>query len=124
MSSPPTASGRKVSEIFLDFAAPVLERAPKKLSRRKAKAMLDVLATIWNAVVVDEWNGSGDLVADLRRRLAVMPDAGATLVEPFVARKRAMFAEHKWAVGKVEVRAPRLPGQGFIIYVEARGNSL
>ena len=76
-----------------------------------------------DGLVADEWNGNDDLVADVRRHLAVAPDAGAMLVEPFLARKRALFAEHTWAVGKVEVRAPRLPGQGFIIYVEARGGS-
>jgi hypothetical protein len=122
MVTTPPAPGRKASEVFLEFAAPVLDNAPKKLSRHKAQTMLDVLATIWNAVVVDEWNNNGEFVRELRRRMAAAPDAGAALIEPFLARKRELFADYKWAIGKVEVRAPRLPGRSFIIYVEARGN--
>ena len=121
MKPPVSRSARKVSEIFLEYAAPMLTDAPSKVSRPNMQEMLDVLASIWNAVVIDEWNDNDAFVTEMRQRLAAEPQLGAAVFEPFLERKRELFGEHKWAVGKVEVRAPTTPAEDFIVHVEARG---
>lgn len=93
---------RKISEAFLEFAAPMLKALPSEATEQRARQALEVSYTAWNAVVfADVLNDHRHLDA-IRRLTADKPDV-AMLIEQLIARKRALFADDERLIGTWEV---------------------
>lgn len=93
---------RKISETFLDFAAPVLPDLPSDALEHRVQLALQVSCTAWNAVIfADVLNDPRHL--DEIRRLTTDNPKTALLMEQMIARKRALFADDERLIGDWEV---------------------
>jgi len=89
---------RKISETFLQFAAPMLHDLPSDVPEQRAEKALKVAFTVWNAVIF------ADVLKDHRyldeiRGLVAGNAEGAALVEQLIARKRALFGDDERLIG-------------------------
>lgn len=62
---------RKISETLMEFAEPLLERAPEHLSPQRLAHVLIVPITIWNAVILDDRGAMPGFLAQTRARVAL-----------------------------------------------------
>ncbi|CAM4173783.1 hypothetical protein COSO111634_34310 [Corallococcus soli] len=110
----------KISETLLEYAAPVIAQMPPDASRRQE--VLEVIITVWNALVVAQW-GQEDLLPGLYRRLEALPQPSRTamhaIVDALVERKRQHFQDDLRAVGRWELRV-KADGE-LSLWAEARG---
>jgi hypothetical protein len=93
---------RKISETFLDFAAPMLDDLPSEAPEQRAKKALEVSFTAWNAVVFADVLNDNRHLEEIRRLTAGNPET-ALLMEQLIARKRALFADDERLIGTWEV---------------------
>ena len=89
---------RKISETFLDFAAPFLHDLPADGPERVAREALQVAFTAWNAVIFADVLNDHRYIAQIRRLTADNPTA-ALVVEQLITRKRAQFADDERMIG-------------------------
>jgi hypothetical protein len=109
-------SHRKISETFLDFAAPLLETIQVNDSEQQVHNALEVAYTAWNAVIfADVLNNNGYI--DQIRGLTADSTGPALLVEHMIARKRALFANDQRLIGAWKVT--RTP-DGIKVHADAR----
>ena len=47
---------RKISETILEFGDPVLQELPESATKEDFEAVMLLVVSAWNAVVLDEWN--------------------------------------------------------------------
>src|ERR1700758_2088856 len=87
----PSFPDRKISETFLDFAAPVMGDLPSEAPEHKAREALKVCFTVWNAVVFADVLNNHRFLDDIRALTAANPGT-AFLMEQLIARKRSLFA--------------------------------
>ena len=93
---------RKISETFLNFAAPVLRDLPSEALEHRAREALQACFTAWNAVVFADVLNDGQHLDEIRRLTADNPKT-AMLMEQLIARKRALFADDERLIGSWEV---------------------
>ncbi|RKG47906.1 hypothetical protein D7X30_41270 [Corallococcus sp. AB011P] len=114
----------KISETLLEYVAPLLAQLPPGASLQQQQSFLQVVITVWNALVVVQW-GEPDLLPDVYRRLEAMPQPGRAtmraMVDALVERKRRHFADDLRAVGRWELRVK--PDGEVSLWAEARGPS-
>jgi len=107
---------RKISETFLQFAAPIIHDLPSEAPEHRAREALQVSFTVWNAVIfADVLNDHGHL-DEIRRLTAGNPEVGL-LVDQMIVRKRALFADDERLIGDWEVT--RTP-EGINVRADAR----
>jgi hypothetical protein len=113
---------KKISQSLLEFAAPVLEYLPPDASFSQRHSVLQIVITVWNALVVAR-QGHQDVLLELYRRVEQMPEPGRSTVHGWVdilvERKRTLFAKDLRAVGNWELRV-KTDG-GLSLWAEARG---
>ena len=97
---------RKISETFLQFAAPVLDDLPSEAPEHRAQQELEVSFTAWNAVIFADVLNDHRHLDEIRRLTADNPET-ALLMEQLIARKRALFADDERPIGTWEVNADR-----------------
>lgn len=93
---------RKISETFLDFAAPLLHELPRNAREQRAKEALHIACTAWNAVVFADVLNDNHFLDEIRSLMADKPEL-AQLMEPLIARKRALFGDDERLIGTWEV---------------------
>jgi hypothetical protein len=93
---------RKISETFLEFAAPMLKDLPSEATEQRARQALEVFYTAWNAVVFADVLNDHRHLDEIRRLTADKPDV-ALLMEQLIARKRTLFADDERLIGTWEV---------------------
>lgn len=93
---------RKISETFLQFAAPMLEDLPTVAPEHRAQQALEVAYTIWNAVIFADVLNDRHHLDEIRRLTADKPET-ALPMEQLIARKRALFADDERLIGTWEV---------------------
>ena len=108
---------RKISETFLEFAAPLL--ATGDGPRSVFEEVLRVAFTVWNAVVIADVRGDDQYLAQVRRAIADHPGV-SLLVENLIERKRAQFGDDLRLIGKYKVNSTE---DGFNLWAEARDPS-
>jgi hypothetical protein len=69
---------RKISETFLNFAAPVLDDLPSEAPEHRARKALQVCFTAWNAVVFADVLNDRQHLDEMRRLTADNPRRRAT----------------------------------------------
>ena len=50
----------KISETILEFGKEVLMKFPKSHTKQDFEAAMEIVISVWNAVVVDDWNDSNE----------------------------------------------------------------
>jgi hypothetical protein len=93
---------RKISESFLRFAAPLLHDLPSEAPEHRAREVLWISFTAWNAVVFADVLSDDRYLDEVRRLVADKPET-ALLMEQLIARKRAFFADDERLIGSWEV---------------------
>jgi len=93
---------RKISETFLDFAAPMLSGIPSDALEDRVREALQVAFTAWNAVVLADVLGDHQHIDEIRRLTASRTET-ALLMEQLIARKRALFGNDDRLIGNWEV---------------------
>jgi hypothetical protein len=93
---------RKISETFLEFAAPMLKDLPSEAPEQRARQALEVCYTAWNAVVFADVLNDHRHLDQIRRLTADKPEV-ALLMEQLIARKRTLFADDERLIGTWEV---------------------
>jgi hypothetical protein len=107
---------RKISETFLDFAAPLLHDLPSEAPERRAREALRLSFTAWNAVIFADALNDDRYLNEIRRLTADKPET-ALLVEQMIARKRALFADDARLIGNWEVTRTE---DGINLHADAR----
>ena len=95
-------ANRKISETFLDFAAPLLDPLGAEATEPEKESALKIAFTVWNAVVfaaVDPSSGWLDQVRDL----AGHDPRVRALVEQLIARKQQLFGNDHRLIGKYQL---------------------
>jgi hypothetical protein len=96
------APHRKISETFLDFAAPLLNDLPGDAPEIPARNALIVCFTAWNAVIFSDVLKDDYFIEEVHRLTAGKPEA-ALLLDQMMTRKRKLFAEDVRLIGNWEV---------------------
>ncbi len=93
---------RKISETFLEFAEPLLEKDGAPPTAQEAEKVLQLASTIWNAVVYDTVHGNTEWVTRLRNLIAGQPPLVA-LIEQMILRKQGLFGHNLRLVGEFKI---------------------
>jgi len=107
---------RKISETFLDFAAPLLQDLPSEAVEERVRDALRVSYTAWNAVIFADVLHDHRHLSEIRRLTADKPEA-ALMVEQMIRRKRALFANDERMIGEWEVTRTE---DGINLHADAR----
>jgi hypothetical protein len=94
----PSFPDRKISETFLDFAAPLMEDLPSEALEHKAREALKVCFTVWNAVIFADVLHIHRFLDEIRGLTAAKAGT-ALLIEQLIARKRSLFANDERMIG-------------------------
>lgn len=86
---------RKISETFLDFAAPLCVNVE---NQEQIEEILKIAFVIWNSVVLDTLNGNHEQVALLRQTAAQDPIVAA-ISEQMITRKETLYADDQRLIG-------------------------
>ncbi len=93
---------RKISEIFLEFAEPLLEKKGAPPTAQEAERVLELASTIWNSVVFDTVHGSTEWVTRLRNQIAGHLQL-ETLIEQMILRKQSLFGHDLRLIGEFKI---------------------
>lgn len=110
-----TYPDRKISETFLDFAAPLLAVMPDDATEASIEKTLTIAYVVWNGTVLDDINGNGYHMSQLKERMAHAPVLAA-LVRELASRKRTVFADDQRLIGEYKVTRKR---GGLNLWAEA-----
>ena len=107
---------RKISETFLDFAAPLLEPLGPEPTQEQFEQALKLAFVVWNGVVYDTVNGNDHYLSEIRRLIAQVPQ-GKAMLDHMVTRKQERFADDHRLIGEYSLRRE---GNEFRLRAEAR----
>jgi len=107
---------RKISETFLQFAAPLLHTLQSEAPERQIRKALEVAYTAWNAVIFADVLNNNRYI-DEARRLTANAGGPAMLMEQMIARKRELFADDTRLIGNWNVKSAE---GGINLHAEAR----
>jgi hypothetical protein len=107
---------RKISETFLDFASTLVDFSDPETPKDMLEQTLCIAFLVWNAVVFADATGDNRFLRDIRKRLEHDP-IEAAILESYVERKRAEFAEDFRLVGEYKLTRSK---DMYNLRVEAR----
>lgn len=107
---------RKISETFLEFAAPLLHTIPGEAPVCEVRKALEVAYTAWNAVIFADVLNNNRYIDQVRRLTASAAEV-ATLMEQMIARKRELFADDARLIGEWIVKGAE---DGINLHADAR----
>jgi|ERR1035437_469981 hypothetical protein len=94
---------RKISETFLNFAAPLLDHVPSEALEHRTQQAFQMSFMAWNAVVFADVLNDRLHLDEIRRLTADNPET-ALFMEQLIARKRAFFADDERMIGTWELK--------------------
>ena len=109
----------KISQTILEFGKSVILQLPDDHTKEEFEAMLSIVITTWNSVVIDAWNKTDKYERELIERLENAPKQVKIDVKRLIKRKKSKFSADLRAVGNHWVREKN--GE-YIFGCEARGN--
>ena len=109
-------SDRKISETFLQFAAPLLHTLRSEAPEMQICKALEVAYTAWNAVIFADVLNNNRYI-DEARRLTANTAGPAVLMEQMIARKRELFADDTRLIGNWKVTRTE---DGINLHADAR----
>jgi len=93
---------RKISEAFLEFAEPLLEKEGAPPTPEEAEKVLRLAFVVWNAVVYDTVHGNTEWVTRVRNQVAHQPPIAA-FTERLIERKKNLFGHDLRLVGEYKI---------------------
>ena len=81
---------RKTSEMFLDFADPIMDSLPEDVSAAQMEHALKIAYTVWNAMVRYEVKGDRHTLDLLHAAVVQHPEA-TILINALIDRKQTLF---------------------------------
>jgi hypothetical protein len=97
-----TFPDRKISETFLQFAAPLLDAFEPVTSEAQMEQPLKIAWTVWNAVVYADIAGNSRILEGVRTSMERDPES-KELVESLVDRKRTLFGDDPRLIGEYKL---------------------
>ncbi len=95
------------SGTFMKWAEPLL-RLVADAPRSSKTSALEIAATTWNAVTLEDAGVAPGAIAEMKERLAQLPPPGADLfgaiVTELIESRRTQFSDAKWTISKCELR--------------------
>ncbi len=108
---------RKLSEVLLEFAKPLLDELDDAESCERA---IELVALSWNLSLLDErerWRILHDFAADMGQRDALVQQQTEQMVRELVERKKALYPEDRRMV--VDFKLISLPDTWRLLVVSA-----
>ena len=98
----------KASEIFLKYAAPVMEQLPASISITEIENLIRVPELVWNAVAMETWeNPKKDYISKIYKSFDGQSNNEArifkSMIDMWIDRKRKLFPNENWAM-EIKVR--------------------
>ena len=107
----------KISATLLEFAEPVLEMLDDETPIQAIEDAMQMVVTVWNAIVIEEWGLATGMLEEARRLMQSGVPALAPIFDKLVDRKRKKFGGDLRGVGKVEIS--RGADGGLLLKAEA-----
>ena len=92
---------------------------PKSHTKQDFEAAMEIVISVWNAVVVDDWNDSNEFDTQLLKSQEKMPREIQIIVKRLFKRKKRKYGPDQRAVGEHWVKEEN---GTFIFGCEARIN--
>ncbi len=112
----PRHPDRKISENFLDFAAPLLGAIPQDAGEADFDAVLKVAFMVWNAVVYADTVDNQTFLSEMRELMA-HDLLSLAAIEEMIRRKRELFGDDDRLIGEYTIA---MEDGGFNLRAEAR----
>ena len=107
------------SGTFTKWAEPLL-RLVADAPRSAKTSALEIAATTWNAVTLEDAGVAPGAIAEMKERLAQLPPPGADLfgaiVTELIESRRTQFADSKWTIAKRQLRGT---GEKIRVFLQA-----
>jgi hypothetical protein len=94
-----------MAETLVEFVRPLLVELDEQTSQEQLLELMQLAVTIWNALVVDQWDQGTRHLQELEAVVseADAPPELASLFAQLVRRKQELFADDLRAVGTFDV---------------------
>jgi len=109
----------KISETILEYGKSLILALPEHHTKDEFEAVISIVITAWNSVVMDSWNNNNNYETDLLTALSSIPNEAQVEMKRLIKRKKKKFGLDPRAVGNHWVRQEN--GE-FIFGCEARLN--
>jgi|SRR5581483_2596683 len=93
---------RKISETFLEFAAPLLRDLTSDTLEQQTRGALQIAFTVWNAVIFADMLNDHRHLTEIRRLTAENHET-VLIMEQMITRKRSLFGDDARLIGTWEV---------------------
>jgi len=90
---------RKISETILEFDDPILQELPESSTKEDFEAVMRLVVSAWNAVVLDEWNKTRKFEKEFIKALRPMPKEFDGISRKLIWRKKRKYSSDPRAVG-------------------------
>jgi len=108
---------RKISETILDFGKTIINELSEPYTKTDFEAVIKIIVTVWNAVVLDKSNKEESYVSQLRQVFENEPSEVKLAIKRLIKRKNKKFGDDPRSVGHYWVKEK----DGELVFVcEAR----
>ena len=94
---------RKISEVILEFGAPLLDELPASKDRFELESAIKLVVAAWNAVILDQQQKTRLYEDELLKAIKPMPEGFSSMVKLLFKRKRREYGSDPRTVGHYEV---------------------
>lgn len=93
------APDTKISATILEFGKSIIAELPEDFSEEQFRAVLTIVITAWNAIVLDSWNNDNKYETEAISVLANAPRKAQIEMKRLLTRKKKKFGSDPRAVG-------------------------
>ena len=90
---------RKISETILEFGDPIIAELPENAPKEEMEAVMLLIVSAWNAVVLDDWNKTRKFEKAFLKSLMPMPKEFESIPRKLIKRKKRKYSSDPRAVG-------------------------
>lgn len=94
----------KISGTIMEFGQGLINALPQKHSRQELEAVMKMVITVWNSMVLDTWHNSNTNETLLLETIANEPKSVQLEFKRLIKRKKKKFADDIRAVGEYWIR--------------------
>jgi hypothetical protein len=109
----------KISQTILEFGDPVILQLPGDHTKEEFESAITIVITVWNVVVMDEWDKSNKFETELLSATESAPKKAKIEIKRLLKRKKEKYSSDPRAVGNHWIREQN---DQFIFGCEARLN--
>lgn len=105
-------------DTILDFGQDLLAALPEGYTMADIKSSVNIIITVWNAVVIDVWESGNTCEAELLTLLKLESEDIQEEIKSLIEKKKTDFGEDLRGVGNYEVSENE--DGSFVLSCEAR----